>query len=59
MSKDERLLEDDYPVYPMYWYLVDGEPRRSPIEGTVRNLKLVFHAQEIRRCAAVQRGLIR
>jgi hypothetical protein len=59
MTKDERVLEDDYPVYPTYWYLVDGEPRRSPIQGTVRNLKLVLHAQEIRRCAAVERGLIR
>lgn len=54
---NEPVLEDDYPVYPTYWYVVDGEPKRSPIEGEVRDLKRALKATEIRRCAAVARGL--
>ena len=54
---DERVLEDNYPVYPSYWYVVDGEPKRSEVEGTVRDLKRALGASEIRRCAAVARNL--
>lgn len=56
---DEPVLEDDYPIYPSYWYVVDGKPQRSDIQGTVRDLKRQTRATEIRRCAAVKRGLMR
>ena len=54
---DETILENDYPVFPSYWYVVDGTPRRSPVEGTVRDLKRVYRAAEVRRCDAVARQL--
>jgi hypothetical protein len=54
---DERILEDDYPVYLGYAYVVDGTPKSSPLEGTVRDLKFFFAAKEIRRCDLVGRGL--
>ena len=31
----ERELEDDNPIFVGYWYIIDGEPIQSPIEGTV------------------------
>lgn len=46
---NEPILEDDYPVYPHYSYLVDGKHDYSPIQGTVNDLKRVLHAKEIRR----------
>ena len=54
---DEPILEDTYPVYPTYWYVADGKPIRSQIQGTVRDLKRAQGVAEIRRCAAVARGL--
>lgn len=36
---DERVLEDDNPVFYGYWYLADGEPLQSPVAGTVRDLR--------------------
>jgi hypothetical protein len=54
----EEILDDDYPVYWTYWYLLDGKPVRSEISGTVRDLKREYKATEVRRCAAVKRGLV-
>jgi hypothetical protein len=54
---DEPILKDDYPVYASYWYIMDGEPRRSPIQGIVRDLKLEYKVREVRRCDAVKRKL--
>lgn len=54
---DEPVLEDNYPIYSSYWYLLDGEPKRSEIEGTVHDLKRQTNTKEIRRCAAVRRNL--
>lgn len=55
---NERILEDDYPVYLGYWYLLDGEPQRSFINGgTITSLKYITGAKEVRRCDAIKRGL--
>lgn len=54
---EEPILSDDYPVYPDYWYVVDGKPRRSPIGGDVRGLKIALDANEIRRCDMVARHM--
>lgn len=53
---DEPILEDSYPVYKSYFYVVDGKPIRSPINGTVLDLKYKLNAEEVRRCDAVERG---
>lgn len=57
-ERSEPILADDYPVYVSYWYVLDNEPKRSDIEGTVRDLKRDTGAKEIRRCAAIKRGLL-
>jgi len=45
----ETVLENDYPVYLDYFYIVDGVIKMSTIEGTVADLKRAEGANEIRR----------
>ncbi len=47
---NEPVLPDDYPVYWDYWYVADGKPIRSNVQGTVRELKADVKVSEIRRC---------
>lgn len=48
---DERVLEDDYPVYGDYYYLADGRIYRSDWHDvTVAELKKRMGFKEIRRC---------
>ncbi len=54
---NEPILEDDYPVFVFYWYVMDGEARRSYIQGTVRDLRRSENLQVVRRCDAVAREL--
>lgn len=56
---NEPVLTDDYPVYAGYAYVVDGQPLSSPIQGTVKRLKVVMKATEIRRCDLAGRNLLR
>lgn len=53
--KSELPLDDDYPVYWDYVYLVDGKMVRSDIQGTVRDLKRATKATEIRNCDIFER----
>lgn len=58
MAYDERLLEDDNPVFAGYWYLMDGSPFQSPITGTVRDLRRAYPAtKEIRYADITKRNL--
>lgn len=58
---NEKVLEDDYPVFEGYWYLVDGEPTQSPLKGDVSDLRRALHdsksTAEIRSCDCVGREL--
>lgn len=54
---NEQVLEDDYPVYAGYWYVLDGQPRQSTLTGTIADLKRRTGAQEVRRCNLVGRNL--
>jgi hypothetical protein len=56
----EDVLPDDYPVHWDYAYVVDGEPRLSPLGGgaTVRDLKREWKCGEIRRCNLAARGFL-
>lgn len=58
-SLGERPLPDDYPVFPAYWYLVDGEPKRSPFfhKATVEELRTRLNAELICNCNASAREL--
>lgn len=53
---DEPVLEDDYPVYYGYAYIVDGKPISSDTQGTVLDLKLHTGGKEVRRCDIAGRG---
>ena len=53
---EEVVLDDEYPVYFEYVYIVDNVFRRSPIEGNVGDLKKEFNAKEIRRCELFARN---
>jgi len=53
----ERVLEDDYPIYEGYWYIMDGTPRTSPYTKTVYNLKKDFGIDEVKSCDIVGRNL--
>jgi len=53
---NEPVLEDDYPVYPTYAYVIDGEVKLSTIEGTVADFKRAG-VKEVRRCDIVGREL--
>lgn len=56
-ERDEPVLENDYPVYPGYLYVADGEVVQSPVEGNVRRLERAVNATEIRRCDMAARDL--
>lgn len=47
---NEPILEDDYPVYGDYLYVVDGRVVRSDVFGTVRDLKRSTGGATVRRC---------
>jgi hypothetical protein len=57
-SPNEPILEDDYPVYAGYAYVADGKVIASPIQGSVRRLKVILKATEIRRCDLSARDLL-
>lgn len=48
----ETALEDDYPVNPMYVYIIDGFFDRSNCmdQTTVGEYKRQFNVKEMRRC---------
>jgi hypothetical protein len=48
-SPDETVLEDSYPVHTGYVYIFDGVFYKSPLTGTVADLKQLG-AKEVRRC---------
>lgn len=48
---DERILDDDYPVYGNYLYIADGKVYMSDWHGiTVGELKKREKFKEVRRC---------
>lgn len=46
----EQILDDSFIVFKGFIYLVDHQPQRSPITGTVGDLKRMMSACEVRRC---------
>lgn len=61
---DETIMGGTDPVYMMYWYLVDGVPRRSMVTGNVYRLQedlrqhCQLEAKEVRRCNCIARQLM-
>jgi hypothetical protein len=48
---NEPVLDDDYPMYGDYWYVVDGKALRSEWHDvTVARYKRLTGAKEVRRC---------
>lgn len=56
----EEILEDDYPMYPDYWYIVDGIPIRNVFFSniSVGEYKKRTKAKEVKLCDFVKRRLI-
>jgi hypothetical protein len=54
---DERVLEDDYPVFAEYLYVCDGIVERSPVHGTVADLKRATSATTVTSCDIAGRNL--
>lgn len=51
LLQDETVLDDDYPIYPDYIYIVDGVFTRCDyFDMTIREWKLRDNIKEIRRC---------
>ena len=59
MDYKEEVLTDDYPVYYAYYYIIDGQVTRSPLTGTVKDLKLEYNAMEIKSCDILGRKIIK
>lgn len=57
IQANERILSDDYPVYWDYLYVCDETVCRSPINGTVKDLKRVTGAREVKNCDMLGREL--
>ena len=64
MALKEPKLDDDYPVFPGYYYVVDEQVIESFVEGTVRDLRrwLIqntdLKAETVTRCDLLGRGLL-
>jgi len=50
MNLNEKILENDYPVYWDYLYVCDGVVIRSDIQGTVLDLKRDRKCKEVTNC---------
>lgn len=62
VESNERVLDDDYPVYYGYWYVADGVPVQSELSGeptpTVFELRINLNVREIRNCDLKARGML-
>ncbi len=52
---DEPILDDDYPVFAGYLYVLDGRIYSSDITGKVRDLKARYGVNVVKRCDIVGR----
>lgn len=52
LTPSETVLDDQYPLMPMYVYIIDGVFRRyeGSEETTVGHYKRATNSKEIRRC---------
>ena len=53
----ERELDDDYPIFCGYWYVADGNPVQSEIQGTAEELRGVLKCERLESFDTVGRGL--
>lgn len=53
----EKVLDDDYPVYAGFLYVIDGIVSMSEMSGTVGQLKKLNEAEVITTCDIVGRDL--
>lgn len=54
--KGEDVLADDYPVHIDYLYLTPKGVKRSPLRGSVAQLKKALDVTEVRKCDLGARG---
>lgn len=60
MSKKlrEHELEDDYPIYPSYYYVCDGEVYCSEVQCTAERLKSLMGFKSVKNCDLRNRGFL-
>lgn len=55
----EHVLDDDYPIYGDYLYVVDGQVVISDYHDiTAKQFKRILNAKEIRNCNMFGRNLV-
>lgn len=54
----ERLLDDDYPIYAGYFYLVNGKVYMADFSCTAGELKKELNTEEIRNCDLAERNML-
>jgi len=57
MSYKEQVLDDDYAVMEDFLYVIDGDVVKSPITGTVKDLKDLFEVEVVTSCDIDGRNL--
>lgn len=58
MKLNERELENNYPVFAGYMYVIDDIPIRSDITGDFGDLKNLHKAEVIKNCDLSGRDLL-
>ena len=54
----EQKLKDNYPVFPGYWYVVDGKPHQAEDYGVIAQLKKKLSAETITNCDCFKRKIV-
>lgn len=55
---NEYELTDDYPVNKEFFYVADGNVLRSPVSGTVEDLKFAVGASTVTNCDLAAREML-
>jgi hypothetical protein len=55
MNLNEPILPDDFPIHPGCLFVADGKVIESKFKGTIKGLKALTGANEIRRCDIYRR----
>jgi len=57
--ENEEVYPNDYPVYPGFLYVADGELRQwDDVQAKVMDMKIKWKVAEVRRCNMLARGLL-
>lgn len=52
---DEKILEDDYPIYAGFLYVVNGKVIEAWVNCVAKQLKVYYGTQDVRNCRIFDR----